>query len=349
MEATGVYWGSVWHVLEERFELTLASPVHVKNLPGRKTDVNDATWLCDLHAHGLIRSCFVPTREIAALRELTRTRKQLVREIARHTLRIQKILDLADLKITGPISQILGVSGRRIIKALIAGETDPERLADLADPHLKTGRKELVEALQGELTPQQRRLLDLHLKLVVDLETAVAQIDHDIAKAVEPFRELIDRLVEMPGLSEVSAPALVAEIGLDMSRFPSAGHLLSWARLCPRMDESAGKVHSRRTLKSSAWIKTLMVQAAWCAMRKRNSYFRAQYFRLAPRGGPSKAIVAVAASMLTAVYHMIRSGQPYRDLGYDYFGQADRERIARRSVARLRRLGYRVTIEKGVA
>lgn len=349
MEATGTYWRAVWRVLENAFDLTLASPVQVKNLPGRKTDVNDATWMVDLHAHGLIRGSFVPPAEITALRELTRTRKQFVREIGRHTLRIQKILDVADMKITGPISEILGLSGRRIIKALIGGETDPERLADLADPRIKAGRRDLIEALQGKLTSQQRRLLKLHLKLVESLESAVEQIDRDIEKAVEPFRETIDRLKEVPGLSDVSAPALVAEIGLDMTRFPTAGHLVSWARLCPRNNESAGKILSTRTLKSSAWVKTLLIQAAWCAMRTRRSYLRAQYFRLRARRGAKKAIGAVAASILISVYHMIRKGQPYRDLGFDYSWRSNEDMVIRRSVARLRQLGYRVTLEKGAA
>jgi transposase len=349
MESTGSYWRAVWQVLEKTFELTLASPAQIKNLPGRKTDVNDATWMVDLHAHGLVRGSFVPPAQIAALRELTRTRKQFVREIGRHTLRIQKILDVADLKITGPISEILGLSGRRIIKALIAGETNPERLADLADPHIKASRSDLIEALQGELTPQQRRLLKIHLKLVESLESAVEQIDRDIAKAVAPFRGVIEQLKEVPGLSDVSAPALVAEIGLDMTRFPTAGHLVSWARLCPRMDQSAGKVLSTRSLKSSAWVKTLLIQAAWCAMRTHRSYFRAQYYRLRARRGAKKAIGAVAASILTTVYHMIRNGHPYRDLGFEHFGRSSRDQVMRHSVARLRQLGYRVTLEKGVA
>lgn len=319
MEATG----RVWRALEGRFELTLANPAHIKNLPGRKSDVSDATWMADLHAHGLIRGSFVPPAEITALRELTRTRKQFVREIARHTLRIQKILDVGGLKITGPISQILGVSGRRIIKGLIAGRSDPERLADLVDPHIRASHSELVEALQGELTPQQRRLLKLHLKLVEDLETAVARIDRDIAKAVTPFRALLARLKEVPGLSDVSAPALVAEIGVDMSRFPTPRHLVSWARLAPRLDESAGKIRSRRTLKSAAWVKTLLVQAAWSAIKVRDSYLRAQFLRLRARSGPKKAAVAEAASILTAVYCMIRDDQPFRDLGFDYLAHAE--------------------------
>ena len=227
MEATGSYWKAVWNVLEKDFELTLANPAHIKNLPGRKTDVNDATWMVDLHAHGLIRGSFVPPAQITALRELTRTRKQFVREIGRHTLRIQKILDVADLKITGPISEILGHSGRRIIKALIAGERNPERLADLVDPHIKASHGVLVEALQGELTSQQRRLLKVHLKLVENLESAVAQIDRDIAKAVAHFRGHIVtvRFFFRARASYSSVPVvvrLVRPFGLD----PDVGRLL---------------------------------------------------------------------------------------------------------------------------
>jgi transposase len=349
MEATGSYWKSVWRVLEGRFELTLANPAHIKNLPGRKSDVSDAAWMADLHAHGLIRGSFVPSPEISALRELTRTRKQFSREIARHTLRIQKLLDVAGMKITGPISEILGVSGRRIVKALIAGQTDPERLAALADPHIRATRSELVDALQGELTTQQRRLLKMHLQLVENLETAIAQIDRDIAKAVTPFRSVVTRLKEVPGLSDVSAPALAAEIGIDMTRFPTARHLVSRARLSPRLDESAGKVRSRRTMKSAAWVKTLLVQAAWSAVKTRNSYLRAQFLRLCKRRGKNKAVVAVAASILTAVYYMLRDGQRYRDLGFDYLQQDDADRLVRRSVTRLQRLGYVVTLTKGAA
>jgi len=349
MEATGSYWRSVWNVLDGHFELTLANPAQVKNLPGRKSDVNDATWLADLHAHGLIRGSLVPARETIALRELTRTRKQLGREVARHTLRIQKLLDVAGLKITGPISQILGLSGRRILKALIRGEKDPERLVALVDPHVKASRRELMEALEGELTSQQRRLLKMHLQLVENLEASIAEIDRDIEKAVRPFRDILDRIDEMPGWSDINAPALLGEIGVDMSRFPSHKHIVSWARLCPRLDESAGKVKSRRTLKSSAWVKTLLIQAAWCAVKKKDSYFRAQFLRLRARRGPQKAIVAVAASMLVAIYHMIREGTPYRDLGFDHFQRPNHDRLMRRSVARLTQLGYRVTLTREVA
>lgn len=349
MEATGSYWKSVWHVLQGQFELMLANPAQIRNLPGRKSDVNDATWMADLLAHGLIRGSFVPPPEISALRELTRTRKQFVREIARHTLRIQKILDVANLKLTGTISDVLGVSGRAIVKALIGGETSPERLADLAHPRIKASRERLVDSLHGRLTIQQRQLLGMHLNLVETLEASIAQLDQDISKAVDPFRELVERIRRAPGLSDVSVPALLAEIGVDMSRFKTHRHLVSWARLCPRLDESAGKVHSTRTMKGAAWIKTLMTQAAWAAVRAKHSYFHAQFLRLRARRGSKKAIVAVAASILTAVYYMIRDGTPFRDLGPNYFQQRDRSRIARRFMARLQKLGYNVQITEAVA
>lgn len=349
MEATGSYWKSVWHVLEGQFELMLANPAQIKNLPGRKSDVNDATWMADLLAHGLIRGSFVPPAHIDALRELTRTRKQFVREIGRHTQRIQKILDVGSLKITGTITDVLGTSGRAIVKALIAGETNPERLAGLVDHRIKASRERLVEALHGRLTVQQRRLLGIHLSLVETLEASIDQLDQDIEKAVDPFRTTVDRLKEIPGLSEISVPALLGEIGIDMTKFKTHGHLVSWARLCPRLDESAGKVHSTRTQKGAVWIKTLLVQAAWAATRAKNSYLRAQFQRLRARRGAKKAIVAVAASILTAVYYVIRNGAPYNDLGFRYFDCRDKSQAARRFVARLKQLGYNVQISEAVA
>jgi transposase len=349
MEATGSYWKSLWRALEGHFELVLAHPASIKNHPGRKSDVNDATWMADLLAHGLIRGSFVPPAEITALRELTRTRKQFVREVARHTQRIQKILDVANLKITGLITDVLGTSGRAIVRALIGGEANPERLADLAHPRLRVKRERLVAALQGDLTEQQRALLAMHLSLVENLENSIAQLDREIERGVTPFRPIVERLKVMPGFSDVSAPALLAEIGADMSRFKTHRHLVSWARLCPRLDESAGKVHSTRTLKGAAWTKTLMTQAAWAAARTRNSYFQAQFLRLKARRGAKKAVVAVAASMLTAAYYVIRDNTDYRDLGRNYFQTRDRSKIARRFVAQLQRLGYHVQIADAVA
>ncbi len=349
MEATGSYWKSVWHVLEGQFELTLANPAHIRNLPGRKSDVNDATWMADLLAHGLVRGSFVPPAPIMELRELARTRKQFVREVARHTQRIQKILDIAGLKVTGPISDLLGVSGRAILKGLIAGQSDPQVLADLAHPRVRATRATLVEALQGHLTSQQRRLLRIHLHLIETVEVSIAELDSEIDKAVLPFRELIDRLKQVPGLGGTNAPALLGEIGIDMAPFRTHRHLLSWARLCPRLDQSAGQVHSKRTLKGAQWIKPLIVQAAWAAIKVKDGYPRAQFFRLRARRGAKKAIVAVAASILTSVYYMIRDGTPYKDLGAAYFDSRDRSRVARRFVARLQQLGYHVQISRPAA
>jgi transposase len=349
MEATGSYWKSVWHVLEGQFDLTLANPAQIRNLPGRKSDVNDATWMADLLAHGLVRGSFVPPAPIEELRELTRTRKQFVREIGRHTQRIQKILDVSGYKLTGTITDVLGVSGRAIVKALIAGEKKPERLADLAHPRLKVSRERLVEVLYGRLTARRRGLLGMHLTLIETIEDSIAQLDQEIEKAVQPFRSLVTRLKGVPGLSDVAVPALLAEIGVDMDRFRTHRHLLSWARVCPRLHESAGKVHSTRTLKGAVWLKTLLVQAAWAGVRSKNSYLRAQFLRLRARRGSQKAIVAVAASILTAVYFMIRDGSEYRDLGFHYFEQTDNTRAAGRLVARLQNLGFNVAITKAVA
>jgi transposase len=351
MEATGSYWKSIWRALEGHFELTLANPRQIRSLPGRKSDVKDARRIVDFHAHGLIQGSFVPPAEIDALRELTRTRKQFVREVNRHTQRIQKILDVANVKITGLITDTLGVSGRAILKALISGETDPERLAALAHPRLRASRAQLVEALQGQPTEQQRSLLGMHLQLIETLETSIARLDDQIATAVEPFRELVARLGHVPGLSDqVSIPALLGEIGVDMTKFPTHRNLISWACLCSRNDESAGKVRSRRTLKGAVWVKTLMIQVAWTAVRTKNSYFRAQFYRLCrTTGDRRKAIVAVAASILTVVYHMIREGTPYTDLGVNYFDERNRTGAARRLVARLQNLGYNVQITEAVA
>jgi transposase len=349
MEATGSYWKSVWHVMEGQFELMLANPAQIRNMPGRKSDVNDASWMADLLAHGLIRGSFVPPAEIGALRELTRTRKQFVREVNRHTQRIQKILDIGNLKITGMITDVLGVSGRAMLRALIAGQTDPEKLAELAHPRLQVKRERLVEALHGRLTGQQRRLLGMHLNLIETIEASIAQLDQDIEKAIDPFRAIVERAKQVPGLSDINVPAMLGEIGVDMTRFKTHRHLISWARLCPRLDESAGTVHSTRTLKGANWIKTLLIQAAWAAIRNKNSYLHAQYLRLRARRGSKKAIVAVAASILTAVYYIIRDGTPYMDLGIRYFDQRDRSRAARRLVGRLQQLGYNVQITQEVA
>ncbi len=344
MESTGVYWKPVWHVLDGHFELVLANAMHIRNIPGRKTDVNDATWIADLLAHGLIRGSFVPPAPVQELRDLTRTRKQLVREIAQHILRIQKTLETANVKLTAVLADILGASGRAILHALVAGETDPERLAALANDKVKASRADLVAALHGHVTPHHRFLLQLHLTQIAALEAAVREVEARLGEALVPFRAAVDRLITMPGVSETVARVLVAEIGFDMTRFPTAGHLVSWAGLCPRLHESAGKRLSTRTRSSNPWLKTTLVQAAWAATRKKDGYFRAQFLRLKSRRGPKKAILAVAASMLTAAYHMLKHGVDYRDLGADHFDRRDKAKLAKRLIARLHDLGLTVEV-----
>ncbi len=344
MESTGVYWKPVWQVLDGSFELVLANAMHVRNIPGRKTDVNDATWIADLLAHGLIRGSFVPPAPVQELRDLTRTRKQLVREIAQHTLRIQKTLEQANIKLTGVLADILGVSGRAILHAIVTGEADPERLAGLANERVKAPRADLVAALHGRITAHHRFMLKLHLTQLEALHIAVRDVEARLGEALAPFRAAVDRLITMPGISETVARVIVAEIGFDMSRFPTAAHLVSWAGLCPRLHESAGKRLSNRTRPSNPWLKTTLVQAAWSAARHKHSYFRAQFLRIKSRRGPKKAVLAVAASMLTAAYHMLKTDSDYRDLGVDHFDRRDKAKLAKRLIARLHDLGLAVEI-----
>ena len=344
MESSGVYWKPVWHVLGGHFELVLANAMHIRNIPGRKSDVSDATWIADLLAHGLIRGSFVPPEPIQELRDLTRTRKQLVREIAQHTLRVQKTLEHANIKLTACLADILGVSGRAILQALVEGERDPERLADLASERVKASRAELVAALHGRVTPHHRFMLKLHLTQIEALEAAVREVEARLGNALAPFRAAVDRLITMPGVSETVARVIVAEIGFDMTHFPTAGHLVSWAGLCPRLHESAGKRLSNRTRSSNPWLKTTLVQAAWSAARKKDTYLRAQFLRIKSRRGPKKAVLAVAASMLTAAYHMLKHDVDYRDLGADHFDRRDKAKLAKRLIARLHDLGLTVEV-----
>jgi transposase len=344
MEATGIYWKPIWHLLEGRFELVLANAQHIRNVPGRKTDVNDATWIADLLAHGLIRSSFVPPAAIQELRDLTRTRKQLVREVSQHTLRIQKVLEDANIKVASVLSSVIGVSGRAMLDAIIAGNDDPERLADLAVGTARKKRAALVEALRGRVTPHHRAMLRLHLGIIAALEAALAELDATVGKTLEPIRARAETLTTMPGISDIAAQVVVAEIGVDMSRFPTAGHLVSWASMCPRNDESAGKRRSTRVRKGGTWLKTTLVTCAWSAVRKKDSYLRAQFLRLKSRRGAKKAIMAVAASMLTAIYYMLRDGVEYRDLGPDHFDRRDKTKTIRRLVRRLNDLGCDVEV-----
>jgi len=357
MEATGVYWMPVFRLLDAgKFKLIVANAAHIKNVPGRKTDMNDAMWIADLLACGLIEASFVPNEEVQELRALTRTRKQLVREQTRHVQRIEKTLAEANIKLSSVISDIVGASGRRMIQAMIDGVRQPNKLAELAGRQIKATPKELYDALHGRLTDHHRFLLALHLKQWDSIDEMIRKLDVEIDQRIgrmtaeaegneTPFRALIGLLTTIPGVSAVAAPAILSEIGPDMSRFRTAGHLVAWAGLCPGQNESAGKRKSSRLRKGAPWLKTMLVQCAWAAKRTKDSYYRAQFFRLQAKRGPQKAICAVAASILTAIYHILKHGTEHHDLGSDYFDRRPVELKASRLVARLKKLGFTVQLQ----
>jgi transposase len=345
MEATGVYWKPVWHILDDGdFQLILANAAHVKNVPGRKTDVNDATWLADLLAHGLIRASFVPDTQTQELRTLLRTRKQLVREKSSHILRVQKTLEDANIKLDSVITDVMGMSGRAMIEALIAGESNPAKLARLANYRLRASQEKLREALRGRVTKHHRFLLRLHLNQIDALDAAIATVDQQVQAGIAPFRCAVELVTSIPGVSDTGAQVIVSEIGTDMSRFPSESHLISWAGMCPRNDESASKRRSNRVRKGAPWLKTTLVQCAWAAVRKKDSYLKAQFLRIKARRGPKKAIMAVAASILTAIYHMLKDGTLYQDLGSNHFQTRSKGQQTNRLVQRLADLGYDVAL-----
>jgi transposase len=345
MEATGIYWRPVWHILSDgEFELTLANAAHVKNVPGRKTDVKDCAWLADLMAHGLIRGSFVPDAQTQEMRTLLRTRKQLVRERASHVQRLQKTLESANIKLDSVISDIMGRSGRAMIEAMIAGETDAEKLAALADRRIKASPEELEQALLGRIVTHHRFMLRLHLRQIDAIDAAVASLDGEVEANLAPFCEGVELLKTIPGLNDVSAPTILSEIGCDMGRFPTDDHLISWAGICPRSDESAGKRRSTRMKKGAPWLKVTLIECAWAAKRKKGSYLQAQFNRLCARRGPKKAIGAVAASILRAAYHMLKNKVPYKDLGGDYFIRRNKTAHTRRLLKSLNNLGYAVQL-----
>ena len=356
MEATGVYWMPVWKILSDgQFAMIVANAAHIKAVPGRKTDVNDATWIADLAAFGLLKASFVPDEDVHELRTLMRTRKQLVREQSSHIQRIQKTLTEANIRLDSVISDIMGLNGRRVIEAMMAGERNPRKLVALTDRRLKASPKELYDALHGRLTDHHRFLLELHLRQYDALDEAVRIIDREaearlsrLDQRIEPkpgFRDLIRLLVTIPGVSRLSALTILSEIGRDMSRFATAGHLVAWAGLCPGQNESAGKRRRSRLRKGAPWLKTMLVQCAWAAKRAKDSYYRAQFFRLQAKRGPQKAICAVAASILTAIYHMLKNGVVHADLGASYFDDRPREAKVKRLVRQLKNLGFDATLQ----
>lgn len=345
MEATGVYWKPVWAVLEEEFECVLVNARHVKQVPGRKTDVSDAAWICQLAEAGLLRSSFVPPKPIRALRNLTRYRKTQIQERAREANRLHKALEDTGIKLDCVATDILGASGRAMLAALIEGTTDPEVLADLAKGRLRAKIGALREALEGRFDHLHAVWIGAILNHVDFLDEQIASLNEAIEEQIAPFESAVELLCSIPGVQRRSAEVIVAEIGTDMSHFPSAKHLASWAGQCPGNDRSAGKRRSGRTRKGSKWLDWALEETALAAVRSKDAYLAAQYQRLRPRRGHKKALGAVKHSIIVAVWHMLSTGELYRELGGDFFRKRDPERIAKRLVAQLEELGHSVTLE----
>jgi len=345
MESTGVYWKPVWNLLEEHFTLLLVNAQHIKAVPGRKTDVRDCEWIADLLRHGLLRASFVPDRPQRELRELTRYRASLVRERTAEVNRLQKTLEGANIKLASVASDVLGVSGRQILTALVAGETAAAALADRARGRLREKLPELERALTGRMGAHQRFLLAHQLAHIDDLDTLIAEVGAEIEARLRPFDAALTALDTIPGVGRRTAEVLVAEIGVDMTRFPSAAHLASWAGMAPGNNESAGKRRAGKTRKGSPWLRAGLVEAARAAARTKGTYLAAQYQRLAARRGPKRAAVAVGHSILVIAYHLLRRPATYHDLGVHHFTDRDRAAVQRRAVRRLEQLGYHVILE----
>jgi transposase len=349
MESTGVYWKPVFHLLEGRFTVILVNAQHIKQVPGRKTDVKDCQWIAQLLQHGLLKASFVPPEPIRELRDLTRQRTQLIGERAAAANRIQKVLEDANIKLAGVATDVLGASGRDMLEALIAGEADPEKLADLARKRLREKIPQLRLALQGRVTAHHRFLLRLHLDHVTQLEELIGRLGARVAEALAPFAEAVQRLQTIPGVSQRTAETVAAEVGPEAATVPTADHLASWAGMCPGNDESAGKRRSGRSTKGNRWLKRILVQAAWAASRARGTYLQAQYRRLAKRRGQKKALVAVGHTLLVIIFHVLKRGTSYTELGADFLDRLEPERLTRQLVHRLEKLGHKVTLEPAPA
>jgi len=349
MESTGVYWKPVFHLLEGRFQVVLVNAQHIKQVPGRKTDVKDCQWIAQLLAHGLLKASFVPPEPIRELRDLTRQRTQLIGERAAAANRIQKVLEDCNIKLASVATDVLGASGRDMLEALIAGEADPEKLAELARKRLREKIPQLRRALQGRVTEHHRFLLRLHLDHITQLEELIGRLGVRIEEALAPFAEALQRLQTIPGVSQRVAETVLAEVGPDGGPFATAAHQASWAGMCPGNDESAGKRRSGRTTKGNRWLKRILVQAAWAASRARGTYLQAQYRRLAKRRGRKKALVAVGHTLLVVMYHVLKRGTTYQELGPDFLDRLEPERLTRQLVQRLEKLGHKVTLEPAPA
>ena len=349
MEASGVYWKAPWAILEDEFDCMLVNARHVKQVPGRKTDVSDAAWLCQLAEAGLLKANFVPPKPIRQLRNLTRYRKTQIQERAREVNRLHKALEDAGIKLDCVAADILGKSGRDMLDALVAGETDPDVLAELARKQMRKKIPALREALAGHFDSHHRLWIGAILRHIDFLDEQIEQLTGMIEEQIRPFEPAVELLCTITGIQRRGAEAIVGEIGVDMTRFRSARHLASWAGQCPGNDKSAGRRRSGKTRNGSKWLDFALEEAAMAAIRVKGHYLEAQYRRLKPRRGHKRALGAVKHSILGAIWHMLSTGETYRDLGGDYFTNRDPERQTRRLVKQLERLGHHVTLQEGAA
>jgi transposase len=344
MESTGVYWKPVWNLLEDRFDLMLVNAQHMKQVPGRKTDVKDCQWIAQLLQHGLLKRSFIPDRPQRELRDLTRMRVTLVAERARVANRIQKLLEDANIKLGSVVADILGTSSRKMLWAMIEGKQTPRQMAELAHSAMRPKIPLLIAAMEGKLRHHHRFMLTQHLHQAEHLEGQIEAFDVRIEEQTRPFEDVLGRLDAIPGINTRAAECIIAEIGTDMSRFPTAQHLASWAGLCPGNNESAGKRRSGKTNFGNHHLKSLLVQVAWAAARTKKSYFHAQYHRLKSRRGHKKAVVAIAHSMLITTWHLLSKKCEYVDLGPSHFDNLRQDRLAKHLINKLEKLGYQVSL-----
>jgi transposase len=345
MESTGVYWKPIYNLLEDEFGVIVVNAKHIKNVPGRKTDVKDAEWIADLLKHGLVKASFIPDRGQRELRELVRYRRGLIQDRSALVNRIQKVLEGANIKLSSVATNVMGVSGRAMLQAMIEGNENPEELAELAQGKLRDKHTDLVAALQGLMAAHQRMLLESLLRHMDFLDSEIARLDNEVSTRMEPFKDQIERLDEIHGVGKRSSEEILAEIGTDMKRFPSAGHLASWAKICPGNNESAGKRKSGRTGHGNNWLRSVLVQVAWAASRTKKTYLSALYRRMAGRKGAKRAIIAVAHAILVTIYTMLTDNTSYRDLGANHFDQLNLQYVLKNAINRIERLGFKATIE----
>jgi transposase len=344
MESTGVFWKPVYNLLEDSFTLLVVNAQHIKNVPGRKTDVRDAEWIADLLRHGLLKASFIPDRKQRELRELVRYRRTLIQERSEVVNRVQKVLEGANIKLSSVASNVVGVSGRAMLEAMICGLDDSQALAALAKGKLKDKQHDLAEALKGLVGAHQRMMLDSLLRHIDFLDSEISRLDREVAERMHPFEADIERLDGIHGMGKRAIEEVLAEIGTDMSRFPSADNLASWAKLCPGNNESAGKRKSGRTGHGNVWLRAILVQVAWGASHTKGTYLSALYHRLAGRRGAKRAIIAVAHAVLVIIYMMLRNHTTYHDLGEKHFDQLNPQSVLNRAIRRIEKLGYKVTL-----